>query len=464
MTTLATDSLIVVVYAFAVWLGLYLCGRDPRSPRLLLTGLGLLAYALALACDLVASVAGLALALALERVLAALLLLPALFWTGALAQLIPEKAALRDRAPVPVPMILSAATTLLPLASIAGDLALADSSPLAGKVVHLILGAVVLVPLLVLVVLVRRSVGKSQSRQLVGTLVVASLFFLLSTGLIVFPLTLVPRLWAILLLGFDLGWLGLVIARYDAFDLGEAIVPDMSRSFAGAALTTLVFGGQTALVIGLTSGPTTASLALLLTTITTAIAIPTFGDRLSTTLDRVALGRLTQLRAARAELRATASALPRRDLTLDPSTLDVDELIRHTRRALSQFGDLPRLGSNPLINLTLIDRRLAARRAPDDPLERTIELKAVLAESIARLKPRNGEAFGTSDEWRLYNALYFPYVLGLRPYSSRENGLPTDPVARTALTWFRDVVPERTLHNWQTAAARLVALDLRSKG
>jgi hypothetical protein len=38
-----------------------------------------------------------------------------------------------------------------------------------------------------------------------------------------------------------------------------------------------------------------------------------------------------------------------------------------------------------------------------------------------------------------------------------------DPAARQALDWFRASVPERTLHNWQNAAARLVAQDLRAR-
>ena len=49
-----TLTAVVLVYGFALWLGLYLIVRDPRSPALLLTGLGLAAYALALACDLLA--------------------------------------------------------------------------------------------------------------------------------------------------------------------------------------------------------------------------------------------------------------------------------------------------------------------------------------------------------------------------------------------------------------------------
>jgi hypothetical protein len=35
-----------------------------------------------------------------------------------------------------------------------------------------------------------------------------------------------------------------------------------------------------------------------------------------------------------------------------------------------------------------------------------------------------------------------------------------DAEDRRALQWFVTQVPERTLHNWQNAAARLVAADL----
>jgi len=32
-----------------------------------------------------------------------------------------------------------------------------------------------------------------------------------------------------------------------------------------------------------------------------------------------------------------------------------------------------------------------------------------------------------------------------------------------ALAWFRRYVPERTLYNWQTAGAQLVARDVRAR-
>ena len=112
-----------------------------------------------------------------------------------------------------------------------------------------------------------------------------------------------------------------------------------------------------------------------------------------------------------------------------------------------------------------VAKRLDRRRAPDEPLERAAELKALLAECIARLKPRSpgGGDFGTSDEWRHYNALYFPYVAGLKPYSSRATHDGLDPASRAALDWFQTTIPERTLHNWQNAAAKLIAQDLRAR-
>jgi hypothetical protein len=169
-------------------------------------------------------------------------------------------------------------------------------------------------------------------------------------------------------------------------------------------------------------------------------------------------------RQTRSELRRTSRALPRANPELDPAALDEEKFARLTRRALSNFGDLPRLSASPLANLPLVASRIAARGAPDDAIERAVELKSVLAESIARLKPHAGVEFGTSDEWRYYNALHFPYVVGLKPYSTRDKTKPKDPASCEALEWFRASVPERTLRNWQNAAARLVARDLRSRG
>jgi hypothetical protein len=189
----------------------------------------------------------------------------------------------------------------------------------------------------------------------------------------------------------------------------------------------------------------------------------TLSDPLQAALDRIAFAGFPQLRQTRADLRAAANALPRVNQALDLQTLDAEEFARLTRRALSHFGDLPRLAANPLTRLPIVDARLAERGVESDTLERAAELKTLLAESIDRLKPHDKGDFGTSDEWRYYNALYFPYVVGLKPYSRRADHDNLGPAAQEALEWFRTYVPERTFYNWQTAAARLVAQDLREK-
>ena len=95
-------------------------------------------------------------------------------------------------------------------------------------------------------------------------------------------------------------------------------------------------------------------------------------------------------------------------------------------------------------------------------LERAAELKQMLTESILRLKPSAKGDYGTSDEWRFYNVLYFPYVLGIKLLSYTISDDLT-PDALKVVEWFRANVPERTFHNWQSAAARLIAQDLRDQ-
>jgi len=292
-----------------------------------------------------------------------------------------------------------------------------------------------------------------------GLLLAATLFFTLGLGLLLVPFGWLPRSWALLAIGGDLVLLDIAIAGFDAFDEGETLLADITRSFVAALLAALLFGLQVVLVI-LASGATFAMLALLLTTVAAAITLTIFADLLQSALDQLVFARSPWLRRARDDARAAASALPRLDADLDLAQINAAEFARLTRRALSHYGDLPRLAANPLTRLPQIERRLARRGALSDILEPATELKALLAESVARLKPRSRGDFGTSDEWRHYNALYFPYIAGLKPYSRRASHDRLDPAAQQALEWFQATVPERTLYNWQSAAAKLVAQDL----
>lgn len=290
---------------------------------------------------------------------------------------------------------------------------------------------------------------------------IGSIFFFLSIGMLILPLDLLSEELAVLGIGGDLVVLSYAIAVLDAYDEGEAFLPDALRSLGASTLVTLIFGGQVVAVMVINDEVTTPLLLLLLTTISTAIALQVFSDSIQSLLDRLLFSRFTRLQSERAELRAVATALPRVDDSLELASIDEAEFTRLTRRALSHMGNLSRLAASPLTRLAIVQQRLAERDQRDSTLERAAELKELLTESICRLKPRGNGNYGTSDEWRYFNALYFPYVLGIKPYSRRTVFETFDADTKAVIEWFRVQVPERTLHNWQNAAAKLVAQDLR---
>jgi hypothetical protein len=448
-----------LTFSFALWLGLYLLARNPAKALLRYAGLGILAYALSLAAEILSenapSITITALLLLMQQFL---VLLPAVFWTGALLQLLPEAAPLRT------PLAYWWSRGLLPVAAlgylfVAGIMLALDQRSVAGTI-YSVLALLAFVPLLLSLGLVVRYRHTIRPHRTLGLLLAASLFFTLGLGLLIVPFGWLPRSWALLGIGGDLVLLDIAIAGFDAFDEGETLLADITRSFVAALLAALLFGLQVVLAI-LVSGATFAMLALLLATVAAAITLTLFADPLQLALDRLVFAQSPWLRRARNDARAAASALPRLDAAIDLAHIDAAEFTRLTRRALSHYGDLPRLAANPLTRLPQIERRLATRGTPNDILEPATELKALLAESVARLKPRGQGGFGASDEWRHYNALYFPYIAGLKPYSRRAPHDRLDPSAQQALEWFQANVPERTLYNWQSAAAKLVAQDLR---
>lgn len=273
-----------------------------------------------------------------------------------------------------------------------------------------------------------------------------------------------PHTLALLIICVALLVLGAATAIQDAEEQGEALIPDLFRSFDYAMITALVFGGQVALFMLFGIGATFPTLALLQTTLATAIIIQVFAHAHVKLLDTIAFATFPQLKQTRDELHTAIDVLPRIQNEVNLENLDETEFTRLTRRALSHLGDLPQLASNPLTRLPLIKAQLSMRGTKDeDVLESAAELKTLLTESIQRLKPRGNEEFGSSDEWRYYNALYFPYVKGIKPYSRRSHYPVSDAAADEALNWFRTQVPERTLHNWQNTAAKLIAQDIRNQ-
>ena len=448
-------ALSAVVFTLSWWLGLYLLARDPRKPVLALAATGLCGFALVVALDAV-RVVSVAHAGLLSQIEIYLVAVPGVAWFAVVLELARPPETWRGRATELSLVAVVAAATLVG-AGMAGSV----EGPL--RTGHWVMFAVISASTLgALVAAVRR---RSQPVSVVGVVVVATLFFALGNAVLIIPLGLVPSWLALASTGFDVLLLGVAVALWDAFDEGQALRADMLRSFAGTVVVAVLFGGQALLgmaVIGGDGPGRTALTVLLFTSLAIAIAINVLADPLAGLLDRLAFSRSPALRADRAALRSTEAALPLRSPgPLDH--LDDDTFARLTRRALGHYGDLSKLVASPLTQLPVIDERLAARGATDQPLERANELKALLADHIARLKPRDGGEFGTTEHWRYYNSLYFPYVVGVRAYAQNATAAGLDPVARQAWQWFVTEVPQRSLHNWQNAAARLIAADLRSQ-
>lgn len=461
----------LLTFTFAWWLGLYLLSRNLKNPQLLFAGLGLAVYAAGLAMDTLSqATADLTISQSLARWGWPLLFLPGYFWFASLLYLLPEGSPWRRWFGRPfwlafIPFgilfyILVATTELIIIVPPEGR---PQPGPWYG-----VFAVLILLELSGILILLIRGIGLNaweedrQSRPK-PLLLVATIFFALGTALLIFPLDWIPDWIMVLGVAGDLVVLGIAIAIMDAFEEGEALLPDFLRSMAYSFFVAAVFGGQVILVMLLGTGLTVSMLVLLMAVIATAVITQTFADPIQATLDSLVFARFPRMRQARAELRAAASAVPRTDNSLDPATVSEAKFNRYTRKALSNMGNLPRLAASPLNQLPLIDQRLEEQGLAGNTLERAAELKAILTESIERLKPREQGEFGTTDEWRHYNALYFPYVAGLRPYSRRANHYDLDEPAEAALEWFQSQVPERTLYNWQKAAAKLVAQDLRER-
>lgn len=320
------------------------------------------------------------------------------------------------------------------------------------------------VPCFVLVIvvgcyLIGREAGEPWFRGLGGGLLLYGVLFAV---LIVMEHRLV---WWLIGVSLAMTGVDVLVARHKIIDFGESFWPDLLHALFGATVVALLFALPIIVAIALVTGVTPVMIALLLATIALAVAFQILATPLQQWIDQFAFRRHPQLQTTRAVLRATADALPRNDDTMALMTLDDDEFAKLTRRALTYLTDLPRLAASPLSQLPAIDARLVAQQQTDNTLTRSAILRDLLVESITQLKPDAGDernvAFDSSDAWRHYNALYFPYVIGLKPYSRRAIHDGLDPAAEDALSWFQAQVPERTLYNWQTAAAKLVAQHLR---
>jgi hypothetical protein len=418
----------VPVFALAWWLACYLVGRDPAGAVLRRGALALITFAAGVAAWTVAPAGPVA---------EVLLCVPPLAWAGVAVGLLREP--LPERQQIERGWLVLSAMFLVMITAL----------PRSGKLVAL-------APLIGGLVLLWRFRDAVRPRPVPAAMTAAAVLY--GTGLIalLIPIDLGSPALVLAAMGLDLLIMGFLVAVADAVESGERLHPDLRRSAAGAVVAALLVGGPATLTM-LAAPELRAVTVLQFVLVAVVMAAAGLGAPLRRGLDRIAFLSDEHLRLDRAAVLLVAEALPRRRGRHTLIALGEQEFCRLTERALQDYGDLGRLLRSPLIDLPTVDRRLAGMAA-DRPLARAVELRAVLLESVARLKPSG--LFGTTEDWRHYNALHYCCVLGLRPYRRphRVDGLDRD--SRRALDWFRRYVPQASLRQWQSEGAELVAVRL----
>jgi hypothetical protein len=252
---------------------------------------------------------------------------------------------------------------------------------------------------------------------------------------------------------------GAVGIAYDALAEGHAVLRDLAAGLLKTLLVASLLVLPWAISLAAADSWTFAATVALLFTLGVAIMGVALQDMLDHLLDRLLWRGSGEKPSARAALRTLL-----RDIAREPeafpavTALDRDEFTRLTRRALSHLPNLPQLAASPLTTMQIVTQRAGGDA---DALRRAGTLRGILIDCIDALRPPDRGAFGTTEEWRFYNALYYPYVAGISPYrhhalaqGSGEDG------TREVVRWFQAEVPQRTMYNWQNCAAERIAAIL----
>ncbi len=415
----------VPAVALTWWMGCYLVGRDPGRPVLWRAAGALGAYAVAVAAWTVEPGGALA---------QILLCVPALAGAGVAIGLLPDD--LPERRQIDRGWLVLSAVFLITVAALPAEGRLVALAPLAGGLV-----------------LLWRFQDKVRPRMLPVAVTTVAMLYAVGLAATLVPVDLGSPGLVLAAMGLDLLVLGYLVAVADAVDSGERLLPDLRRSAVSGVVAALFVGGLATLTM-LAAPDHRAVMVLQFLLVAAVMTYAGLGGPARRGLDRVAFLHDDRLRLDRAALLLLAESLPRRRERHHLIAVSEEEFRRLTVRALDSYGDLGRLLRSPLIDLPTVDRRLTGQGA-EKPLARAIELRAVLRENVARLKPDG--LFGTTEEWRPYNALYYCCVRGLRPYDRQLNTEGLDRDDRRAHDWFRRHVPRRLMRQWQRQGAGLVA-------
>lgn len=304
----------------------------------------------------------------------------------------------------------------------------------------------------------------------VRLLVIGAILFLLGAGYLALRVLLgftgytTPG-YVLLLAG--LGAVGTAVAIRGGLLLGKDVRRDYIYSFTGLLALLAPFLVVTGLLIGF-DDKDHAVFALVLTALITAAH--TLNDVGREWLDRAFFPPV--VREERAAARAYAEALATQPAGAHPDLATAKAFDDAVRRALTHLSDPTRLATSPLLNLAVVARAVA-ESGEDNRLNRVAALREILLDLLDGLKPSDEAGRVTSDAWRYYNCLYYPYVRGigrrrapaaLRQVSERRRreGIAKKGDFEQMLEWLLNL-DENTFYKWQRRGSDTIAAALRER-
>ncbi len=296
-----------------------------------------------------------------------------------------------------------------------------------------------------------------------------SVCFLAGAGLLAFDVLQGVNwgeLLGYLLLLTGLGAVGATMALYSALLLGKDVRADVIYSLTGLAVLLAIYLAATGLLVGF---PDLHHVILVLLLAALITAGHTLGDVAHDRLDALFFSPV--VREERTAARAYTDALAIPPAGADPELATRKAFDDAVRRALTHLSDPTKLATTPLLNLVVVGQNVAMQHLEDNRLTRSAALREILLELLDGLRPQNGDKV-TSDSWRYYNCLYYPYVRGLgrrrapavlRQLSERrkrEGGVRGE--LEQVLDWLLQV-DEDTFYKWQRRGSDTIAAALRER-
>lgn len=272
---------------------------------------------------------------------------------------------------------------------------------------------------------------------------------------------------AYILLLAGLGAVGTTVTVHGALFLGKDLRRDALYSVAGLAVLLALYLAAVITLIGFDDVRHGLFVLLLVALITT---VHTLFDAARDGLDAAFFP--PALREERAAARAYATALAVPPVGTHPDLTTVKAFDDAVRRALTNLSDPTKLSTSPLLNLIAVERSVAEQHLEDNRLNRAAVLKEMLLDLLNGLRPSDGSGRVTSDAWRYYNCLYYPYGRGisrrraptvLRQVAERRarEGKPRGEMEQV-LEWLLAVDVD-TFYKWQRRGSDTIAATLRER-